>query len=139
MATLKIVNLYTCSFQLATVFDLMLLRRRFDLPPGLRVVRRFLTGAPDNADAHRILGHLLAATSDSVAAEDAWRTAIKYKPDDSESYQALALSLFGAMTYAIAVVCHSVRLLHSLYAFATRLTLCRVLLNCLLPHMQGYC
>lgn len=68
------------------------------------MVRRFLDGAPNNADAHRILGHLLAATGDSAAAEDAWRTAIKYKPDDSESYQALALSLFGATTYAIAVV-----------------------------------
>ena len=67
------------------------------------MARRFLDSTPDNADAHRILGHLLAATGDSVAAEDAWRTAIKYKPDDSESYQALALSLFGAMTYGIAV------------------------------------
>ena len=79
---------------------LMLLRRRFYSPAGLRVVRRFMDSAPNNADAHRILGHLLAATGDSAAAENAWRTAIKYKPDDTESSQALALSLFGAMTYA---------------------------------------
>ena len=78
---------------------------------GLRVVRHFLDGTPDNADAHRILGHLLAATGDSVAAEAAWRTAIKYKPNDSESHQALALSLFGAMTYAFSVACPSSRLL----------------------------
>jgi hypothetical protein len=68
---------------------------------GLRVVRRFLDSTPDNADGHRILGHLLAATGDTAAAEAAWRTAIKYKPDDAESAQALALSLFGATTYAI--------------------------------------
>lgn len=63
------------------------------------MVRRFLDGTPDNADAHRILGHLLLATGDTAAAEDSWRNAIRLKPDDSESSQALALSLFGAMTY----------------------------------------
>ena len=66
------------------------------------MVRRFLDSTPDSADGHRILGHLLAATGDTAAAEAAWRTAIKYKPDDAESAQALALSLFGAITYAIA-------------------------------------
>lgn len=65
---------------------------------GLRVVLRFLDTAPTNADAHRIHGHLLAATGDSAAAEKAWRTALRHKPGDSESAQALALSLFGATT-----------------------------------------
>eukprot|EP01043_Picozoa_sp_COSAG02_P094847 COSAG02_NODE_31252_length_536_cov_1.935433_1_plen_127_part_00 len=112
---------YTTSFDLAVLFVLMLLLRHFLIYPtsGLRVVRRFLDGAPDNADAHRILGHLLAATGDTVAAEDAWRTAVKYKPDDSESYQALALSLFGATTYDIGVACSFISQCCTLCAHAT--------------------
>ena len=55
-----------------------------------------MASSPDNADGHRILGHLLAATGDTSGAEDAWRAALTAKPDDLESSQALALSLFGA-------------------------------------------
>ena len=36
----------------------------------------------DNADAHRIHGHLIAATGDSAAAETAWRAALRHKPED---------------------------------------------------------
>jgi tetratricopeptide (TPR) repeat protein len=65
---------------------------------GLRVIRRFVARQPEDADGHRLLGHLLAATGDAAGAGAAWERALELRPADLESLQAWAHALFGAPT-----------------------------------------
>ena len=48
---------------------------------------------PESPEAHRTLGQVLLAQGDPPAAEEQFRSALKFKPDDGDSRQGLADAL----------------------------------------------